>query len=541
MNSEQKSICPVTLPNGIQLPETWPPTNTDINSSQPQPVPYLDKTPEVIDVSLGRQLFTDDFLTESVYCNMARVDHKAVKYDGNPVFCPQSPEERHADFPACAVTKNGGVWFDDLDNKFKMWYTTGYLGFAALAISDDGIHWERPKLDVVPGTNLVLPKEIHPDSGSVIIDHETADLSQRYKWLVREPDPVTATGGVMMYPARLMVSPDGIHWKQIGMTGGCGDRATMFYNPFRKKWVQSIRFFDPFGKRYNARCRYYYEADDFLASGGFTQDTMIPWLRADNLDHGKFSPPQLYTFDAIAYESIMLGFHQILDGPPNHLGEKVGLPKLSQLHLSSRRDGFHWYRPDRTPFIGARREYGSWEYGYLESSAGMCLIVGDELWIYYSAYAGEPERITADWHVSGTYGNGAIGLAKLRRDGFASMRPMFAGALTQTRKLRFSGSKLFVNVQTAGSKLTVQAIDEQGKAIPGLTHEDCLGYIGNSTRIQIQWKQRDLSNLGNEKIRLQFCMDRGDLYSFWITDSHDGKSGGYVAAGGPGLTGSRDI
>jgi hypothetical protein len=28
-------------------------------------------------------------------------------------------------------------------------------------------------------------------------------------------------------------------------------------------------------------------------------------------------------------------------------------------------------------------------------------------------------------------------------------------------------------------------------------------------------------------------MDRGDLYSFWITDNPNGKSGGYTAGGGP--------
>ena len=51
---------------------------------------------------------------------------------------------------------------------------------------------------------------------------------------------------------------------------------------------------------------------------------------------------------------------------------------------------------------------------YIESTSGLCLIVGDELWFYYSAYADDPKRITKDWSISGMYANGADSLAALR-------------------------------------------------------------------------------------------------------------------------------
>jgi hypothetical protein len=170
----------------------------------------------------------------------------------------------------------------------------------------------------------------------------------------------------------------------------------------------------------------------------------------------------------------------------------------------------------------------------------MCLIVGDELWLYYSAYAGDPDRAGLDWRVNGTYGQGAVGLAKLRRDGFVSMRAMFPGAVVQTRKLKFIGSHLYVNANTSGQRLTVQVINEAGQPIEGLTHEDCLGFCGNSTKNLIVWKNKTLVGLGDRKIQLQFKMDRGDLFSFWITDDSSGQSGGYIAAGGPGLSGAKD-
>jgi len=522
------------LYNGITATPRQP---ADFTHTQPQPVPYLESPPEVVDISLGRQLFVDDFFLDFKNTHMAREFHHPVKYPGNPILFPQSPEETAPEFPACAIAKSGGVWYDDLDQTFKMWYMTGYLGYAALATSQDGVHWERPSLDVVPGTNLILPKTIHPDSGSVIIDHHARSPDERYKMLVREPNPM-GPPWIDNFHGLLFTSADGVHWKDIGKTGPMDDRSTMYYNPFEKKWVQSIRLWDA----HMGRARYFYEDEDFIRSTQWTRETMIKWLRTDCLDQGKYCPPQLYNFDAFAYESLMLGFHQVLHGPWNQVGEKSGLPKLTELYLSSSRDGFHWHRPDRTPFIGARREYGSWEYGYVESNAGSCLVVGDELWFYYSAYAGDPSRVTPDnWRTSGTYGNGSVGLAKLRRDGFVSMRPAFPECTMLTRRLRFDGDRLFVNANTASSTLSVQVVAENDEPIPGLTHEDCLGFMGNSTCAEVKWKNRDLRDLGGEKIRLRFKMDRGDIYSFWITSSPKGKSGGYLAAGGPGIQGDRDV
>ena len=81
------------------------------------------------------------------------------------------------------------------------------------------------------------------------------------------------------------------------------------------------------------------------------------------MDRSRYTFPELYNLDANAYESVMLGFYQILQGPQNQICERTAEPKLTELVLATSRDGFHFFRPDRTPFIGARRETDSWEYG----------------------------------------------------------------------------------------------------------------------------------------------------------------------------------
>jgi hypothetical protein len=516
--------------NGIPQPAEWPPRTENPASLQPMRVPYLEAPPAIIPIDLGRQLFVDDFLVEQ--SDFVRAFHQPAKYPGNPVFCPQTAQECNAELPPCTIPKCGGLWYDERDRLFKMWYMASYLGAMAYATSADGLHWERPLLDVVPGTNLILPPDVHPDSGTVWLDRETADESQRFKMLLREPNPPDQG----CFPGLLMTSPDGIHWSDPVPTGDMDDRSTMFYNPFRRVWVQSIRRWIP----PRCRCRGYWEGEEFFASGRWALDELPFWVGADCMDEGGGSPPQLYNLDAVAYESLMLGFFQILKGPPNHIGERLGLPKLTELVLATSRDGFHWHRPDRRPFLGARREPGSWEYGYVESTGGICLVVGDELWFYYSAYAGDPTRLAPDWHVNGTYANGAMGLAKLRRDGFASMQARHLGGSLTTRPLTFTGDRLFVNANTAGAELTVECLDAHGQPIAPFTRQHCGAFRGNATCVEIRWDGASLAALRGQPVKLRFRLDRGELYSFWITDSPRGASHGYLAAGGPGWGGVRD-
>ncbi len=516
-----------TLYNGIVLPDAWPPRDQDPASFQPMRVPYLEAPPPVVPIDGGRQLFVDDFLIAENW--LPRVFHHPVKHPGNPVFVPQTPHERNDALPPTAIPKCGGIWYDPEARRFKMWYMASYLGAMAYAESADGIRWERPGLDVVPGTNLILPAEIHPDSGTVWLDSAAADPAQRYKMLIREPN-TAGRGGC--FPALLFTSPDGIHWSKPVETGPMDDRSTCFYNPFRKKWVQSIRAWIAPQRR---RCRLYWEDDDFIRSGRWRKGEPPYWTGADCMDESGDAPAELYNLDAVAYESLMVGFFQILKGPPNQIGERNGQPKLTELVLATSRDGFHWHRPDRRPFIGARREPGSWEYGYVESTGGTLLTVGDELWFYYSAYAGDPNRVGGAWAVGGMYANGAVGLAKLRRDGFASLQARFPGATVTTRPLTFSGNRLFVNADTAGATLAVECLGEDNRALPGFGKDNCDPYCGNATCAEIRWRgDAALGRLAGRPVRFRFHLDRGDLYAFWVTDSPQGESGGPRGAGGPG-------
>lgn len=520
------------LYNGIELPHEWPPRNVDDASYEPMPVPYLEEPPDVMPIEVGRQLFVDDFVVAET--SMERVFHLAKKREGNPVMKADTPMEMGDGQPA-AVPKDGGVWWDPQEGVFRMWYEAGWLGRHAYAVSEDGVNWERPELDVNPPTNQILP-DLSGDSSTVFIDHDADDPGRRYKMFVREANNVVGAGEG---PGNSMVSADGIHWSEPVKTGDVGDRTTMFYNPFRGKWVYSIRG----GGRGIGRAREYREHEDFLEGARWSAEDKAFWCGADRLDPpdpriGR--PAQLYNLNAVAYESIMLGLFEIHLGPPNEECRAGGHPKTTELKTAFSRDGFHWHRPDRRAFIPASREAGRWDRGYVQPVGGICLIMGDELWFYYTGFMGHPEGDRPGDPAS-MYSNAATGIATLRRDGFASMRAGEEEATLLTRPVTFRDEHLFVNLDNPDGRMQVEVCSEQGEPIPGFTKGECRPLATDSTSEMVRWEGgRSLEGLTGRPVRFRFWLTGGDLYSFWTSGSARGESGGYVAAGGPGFGGPRD-
>lgn len=487
-------------------------------------IPYLNNPPEVIDVSVGRQLFVDEFLIEET--SLVPKYHKAKKFEGNPVLYPEKSWETKKSPSACP--KSGGVWYDEDDNIFKMWYEGGWLDNMCYATSFDGIHWTKPDLGIVKGTNIILPYKhtgtddiipfpndvsyLRPDSTTVFIDYD-APKSERYKLFLRNPG--------WEYPGIIGVSGDGIHFEKLSYCGVVGDRSTIFYNPFRKKWVHSVR--SQFWNGEFERSRIYYECDNFMDATAWNKRDEHYWMKVDDKDLPNpyiGQKPHLYNVDCVGYESIMLGMFQILYGPDNNICAKAGIPKITELMPMYSRDGYHFSRPCRESIINASMHSGSWDRGYVQSVGGVTIINGDELWIYYTAFAGdETKKNETETIDNGMYCNGATGIAKLRRDGFVSMNG--SGSLL-TRKLTFKNKKtMFVN---AKGRVQVQILDSKGCEIAASRMID-----GDSTKAEVIFDNFDVSTLNGRVFRVKFTVD-GEFYSFGFADE-SGDFGGARAAG----------
>ena len=526
----QQSMKTKVLSNGVEVSGIWPPDYGNETDRKPMRVPYLEKPQKLIPVNVGRQLFVDNFLIEST--NLTSVSHTPQYSVHNPVLQPDNEWEYNKNGPY-AMPFSDGIWYDEKEQKFKMWYLTGagreQSGLrTAYAVSDDGIHWEKPDLGLFGNTNIV--ENTNRDACTIWLDKKEADPSKRYKMFMVQ---VTKDN---LWPMILKYSADGIHWsKGLAQSGGMLDRSTVFYNPFLSKWVLSMKAKAPIG-----RARDYLEQKDekqlvslaHKVLDSVKDANIVFWFGADVLEPRNPSypdiEPQIYNHDATSYESIMLGYFVVWQGPENDVTAKLNIQKRNEVLIGYSRDGFHWSRPSHKPFIGVNPVDEEWNWGNVQSVAGMPIIKGDSLYFYVSG-----RRLSKySWD---SYSS--VGLATLRRDGFVSMNTSSEGFLI-TRNITFKGDYFFVNADVKGA-LKVELQDENGKPIAGYTKDDCIVMKSNSTKYLITWKnKKNVIELRNKKIKAKFYLRNGDLYSFWISKWKTGESSGYTGGGGPGLNAS---
>lgn len=525
---------PEVLYNGITLGSPWPP-RWQYPNEHPVIAPYLADPPAIVPIDVGRQLFVDDFLIEDT--TLSRTCHKADYHPGNPILRPETPWEIRDDasernqrpLNPAAMVFSDGVFFDPRDRIFKMWYMAGYGAATCLATSVDGLAWQRPKFDVVPGTNTVNTNL--RDSTTVWLDQFDKNPRARFKMSAWYDHYLV-----------LYISPDGVHWTEIGRTGAAGDRSTCFYNPFRNVWVFSIRD-NQYVSSISGRYRRYWEAPDFMAARNWDGRQPVAWVKSDSADFarpGLADRSEIYNLDCAAYESVLLGLFSIWRG------ESAVREKINEVAVGFSRDGFHWHRPDRGSLIPVSEEEGSWNWANVQSAGGGCLIVGDRLHFYVSGRQGRP----------GTDSPGvcSTGLATLRRDGFCSMdwlpdeapvtrtgrTPSGRGELT-TRSVQFNGSHLFVNADLKGGELRVEVLDRQGRVLAPFTRDACIPITASGTRVPVGWAKGSIAELAGQPVRFRFSMTRGRLYAFWVSAWPTGESRGYPAAGGPEFNGPIDV
>ncbi len=345
------------------------------------------------------------------------------------------------------------------------------------------------------------------------LDLSEKDPRRRYKmWLTQ------AFGSQLLAH---YVSADGVRWRDADArsSASIGDRTTVFWNPFRRVWVYSVRGGAPKLGRY----RLYWEHPDAAAGTRFERGQPVPWVGADRLDTKRADlkvNPELYNLDAVGYESVMVGLFSIWRGQPTDRA------KPNEVLLGFSRDGFHWSRPERRAFIPVSEHYGDWNWANVQSAGGGFLVVKDQLYFYVSGRSGIPGTTDS--------GHSTTGLAVLRRDGFASLDASEREGTVTTRAVSFRGKHLFVNVAAAGGELRAEIQDLAGKPIAPFTHANCTVLGLDTTRHEVRWSgASDLSAVAGRPVKFRFYLRNGKMYSFWVSPEASGASHGYVAGGGP--------
>ena len=136
-------------------------------------------------------LLSEDF--ESYHLSTWAVDYGAVPDE--PLMHPKYEWDEE-------IGGKGAILVDPIDRVYKAWYISqpgidyttynsseGAARMISYATSEDGVHWERPMLDVVPWdgqrSNLLLrlPDDHECSSANVFVDPDAKNKSRTYEML----------------------------------------------------------------------------------------------------------------------------------------------------------------------------------------------------------------------------------------------------------------------------------------------------------------------------------------------------------------------
>ncbi len=460
-----------------------------------------------------RQLFIDDFLIEESR-NVKIIINPPVKM--GPVLRADKEWESHRVGAYGSVVEDNGIYkmyYDCIDNDGNLFHCYAY--------SKDGIHWVKPNLGLVEykgsKNNNILP--LAP-CGTVFIDlHDIRE--RRYKYVTFGHGK---RGFGKHYGVTVWWSEDGIHWQK-------NDKVALLLNPD----TQNQAFWDDRINKYVAylrawcpkRCVARIEIDDIFEPWPFNPrsdrdyspvspnkwpmpTTELPIVfkydvwDPPNMDH--YNPCVIkYPYAKDVYFMFPSAYLHFPDPP---IG-KYRNDGLLDIQLATSRDGIHWKRLSRDPYIRLGEE------GELDSKA-MYMLVGmirknSEIWMYYAGFDYSHGAYSYDMKYKG-----AIFRTVQRLDGFTSLYTDYKGGEIITKPLKVRGNMLEVNVDTSATgELRIEILDENYTPLKNYTLKDSDPIHANSCNKIVSWNHNTLIKGIEEKIiRLRFVMRSTKLYAF---------------------------
>lgn len=438
----------------------------------------------------GTELFVDD-TNIALQTNVTRSIHAARKLD-RPVLAGEN---------GASARIYGTVHRDATTGEFRMWYGRSY------ATSRDGLRWEKPALEIYPvdgkPTNMVLPK----GGGGVVVDESERDPGKRYKALLAEPIKV---GGFSGY-----YSADGLVWHRYGnerLFAVGSEVGQIMRDPRTKKYFAYIRPYAPKHFPENVRQK--------RLGAVLTSDDFVHWsemkivLVPDVIDDAWVTKPEqrteFYAMNGFAYGRSYLGIiplfriTRIVDKTDPSQSRYDG-PMEGQLITS--RDGLHWARMEnRSPVIPSGPDFDQ----SIMNVAMAPLIVGDEVWHYYTAINATHGATTPPKQIT-------VALARWRLDGFVSLDAGATEGVVETTLLHADKARwLEINADATGGSLVVEVLDRNGQPIPEYSGSNAGRIAGDSVRHRVSWNGREHLPEGNLRLRFRFVHTR--LFSYTLRD-----------------------
>jgi hypothetical protein len=143
--------------------------------------------------------------------------------------------------------------------------------------------------------------------------------------------------------------------------------------------------------------------------------------------------------------------------------------------------------------------------------------VGDELWLYYTAWDGDHLVYKRDGSLFDPdyLRTGRTARATLRWDGYVSLDAGDRQGVLVTRPLTFRGSECVVNLAAHEGELRAELLDSSGKPLAGFGLDDCVPLRGDGLALPIKWRGSvDLAALAGRTVQIRFALHQAALYAF---------------------------
>lgn len=455
-----------------------------------------------------RRLFLDALVVERS-AGLTRVFHQPVKFGGNPLLKADTDWERGGSGPYLY----GTVLQDQA--KLRMWYHYVRDGYRnAYAESEDGIHWTKPRLGIEPfegsaANNLFVTVTRDPGdnpprkarglchNASVMRNPAARDDSETY---------VMFCYGADRDQVRVAFSADGLRWRfEPGALFDSSDVVNFFYDPYKKRfvstWKGSTRRGRSVGIATSADGRHW------------AKPASLPIFAADDHDA---PDTQIYGMPVFPYQGLYVGLPWIYHANV-HYPSEMRMTRAEAEAMSSCKvdvllawswDLMNWSRtPERKPFmpLGAAGSFDS-EMIYTARSP---VVVAEKLYFYYGGFS-QP-------HNARRLNSGAIGVAMLRLDGFASMQAAREEGWLTTRREALISPEVRINAVTRGTgRVVAEILDLRGDVIPGFSRAEAIAFQGDSVNHVLRWKGREFPSGRKEELKkIRFYLTDADLYSYW--------------------------
>ena len=437
--------------------------------------------------------------------NITHQYHQAQKHGTHPVLKQEAPWEKHPGMTASVI-------YDQEEKVFKAWYMAGFYApgevhVQCLALSEDGIHWQRPALGLhealgAKDNNIVIPASYHQGQDhfeTVLKDPADPNPARCYKaigWSSYDWDgPLSG-----IYTA---TSPDGLTWHHTpepvfrfhprpgtADLGPVGDAQSMMVDTRRGRYTAFLR------DGASRRCSW---SEDFVH---WTPPK--PFLTALHDEEG------LYNNTGFVYGDQYLGLLTHFDKGPT--------AQTQTLRLLSSRDGESWARIPGEPLVPLG-QIGEWDRFQLLLTGAPPIRIDDQLFIYYRGTARRHNKVPAEYDPRIAPDQDprsmGIGLATLRVDGFASVAASYEGGRLTTTLLRCEGDELLLNLKADYGQVRVECLDEESRAIPGFGLEDSVPLQVDAVDAPVRWQsQPNLRPLRERPFKLRFHLHNARLYSY---------------------------